>query len=250
MIPRVRVHGVELPKVLVGTSPMIAAGQFSDRAHDYYLKFVLSKVNRVKFFKYCLERGLTGIQLIAYSFLAESLYEAMKDVGTETIIVGTLVPDDPDSFSWLLKLGADIVLLHAITVDTSPVETLMTYRDMIKEQGMVFGIATHTPHRTLTKLIRHLRELDVAIIMTPLNRLGTFLDAPLPQVEALYNKIFSEYRVPIIAKKALAAGKLSPETALPYVLSKNFVASVAVGLGSEQEVDNLVDFCRRYFHST
>jgi hypothetical protein len=55
-----RKNGVEVSRILVGTSPFIAAGQF-ERSHQYYLEFVLKREGVAKILAWCLRNGFDWV---------------------------------------------------------------------------------------------------------------------------------------------------------------------------------------------
>lgn len=247
-VPRTRLGGVEVPYLLIGTSPLIAAGQFGVRALEYYVKFVLNRRNTVKLFTELLRHGAVGVQLIAYPDLAEALYEAVKETGVRPTVVATLVPGEPESLTWILRLEAPIVLLHASITDTLDLNEITRYLDLLRDQGLVTGLATHTPRRTLTTLRPHLRELGTKVIMAPLNSRGLYLDAPREEVEKLYQEL-AEEGTDLLAKKVLGAGTIPPEEAIPYIVSKPYIKAIAVGITSVEEYLKDLEILRKVWKS-
>lgn len=131
--------------------------------------------------------------------------DAMKEFGEKPLIVGTRVFDDEQSFSWLCKLEAKICLLHAPIVDRRSRERILEHVDEIMDHGMLAGIATHFPHRTLKWFLNHFDNSKIKFVMAPLNYGEVFLDAPLPAIEELYETIMIR-GYGMILKKALEAG--------------------------------------------
>ncbi len=96
--------------------------------------------------------------------------------------------------------------------------------------GCLAGLATHKPFSTLNWLLE--AGLDIDLLMLPFNKLGMFMDAdPVRVAEAI-----KRLGKPVIGKKILAAGYLSPQEALTYVVQMGCVDLVALGVASEQEV--------------
>jgi len=209
---------------------------------EYYYRFVMNPNNITKLFTYCFEKGLIGVQLLPYAFVAQALINASRRVGVNPIVVGTFIPEEPESFSWLTRLESKIVLLHANTVDSHDKDLVEGYLDMIVEHGMVPGVVTHEPLRTVP-FIKALGS-KVKVLMGPLNSRGIFMGDRDRAID-----LYRELGLPMIAKKALGAGLISPGEALRFVLSFNFVKSVAVGVASEREVDELIVVIKELFES-
>lgn len=227
--PLVELSGVKIPKVLVGTSPFIAAGQFGLKSYKYYYDFVLHPENIVKILEYCFKLGVTGVQLLAYSFLAKAVEETYRRTGIKPIIVATLMPDDEESLNWIIKLDAAIALIHASIVDTLDLEKICSQIDLLKEHGLKYGLVTHEPWKTVS-FIKEQKLTEV--LMAPVNKQGIFM-GDRDKVLALYR----DSGLDIIGKKVLGAGVIPVKEAFEYVFSLDFIKSVAVGIASIKEAE-------------
>ncbi|HDI75441.1 MAG TPA: hypothetical protein ENF55_05740 [Thermoprotei archaeon] len=221
--------GVKVPRVLVGSSPFIAAGQFGFKSYDYYHRFVLNPGNIVKILEYCFKKGAIRVQLLTYSFIARAVKEASRRTGVKPIIVATLMPDDENSLDWVLKLDSAITLVHASIVDTHDLEKILNQIDLLKEHGLEYGLVTHEPLRTVPFIKKH-RLTEV--LMAPVNKQGIFM-GDRDKVLALYR----DSGLSIVGKKVLGAGRIPVKEALEYVFSLDFVKSVAVGIASIREAE-------------
>ncbi len=240
IIPEVSLYGVKVPKLLLGTSPFIAAGQFGPKAHEYYLRFVLNPKNITKLVSYCLERGIKGIQLIPYEFVSRAVYEATRETGVKPLVIGTFSPDIDGALNWLLKFEAPVAFIHASLVDKLNVEIVNKYVDLLKEHEIIPGVATHLPHITLPFIKRLRDEVGVKVLMAPLNSKGLFMGGGVTAGS------YAQLNMPLIAKKVLGAGRIKPEEAFKFVFSFNFVKSVAVGVASKEEVEKTFGVALKY----
>ncbi|MEM4647301.1 MAG: hypothetical protein QXQ03_02865, partial [Candidatus Nezhaarchaeales archaeon] len=169
-LPIVRKNEVEISKVLVGTSPFIAAGQFEE-SHTYYLEFVMKRGEAAKILSWCLSNGFAWIQAIDVSFLVSEIDMACERANQPPIIVLSTW-DKPDrAIERFKKFDVRIVLAHASITDRLDVPQIRKFLAQVKELGFTPGIATHSPTRTLRKL-RHVDEIKV--VMVPLNYAGLF----------------------------------------------------------------------------
>ncbi|RLG85215.1 MAG: hypothetical protein DRO15_07780 [Thermoprotei archaeon] len=248
-IPCVKVGNTRIPRALLGTSPFLAAGQFGAKSFKYYLEFIASRGNIKKIVSACLKMGIVGIQLISYEFIAREILEASRETDIKPIIVGTYVPDEPRSLDWLVKLESVIGLVHAIITDERNETKLSEAIDLIIDHGMLPGVVTHTPYKTLQWLMHsYFGKHKVKFIMTPLNYAGKFIDSSLPSIEDLYSELWkSNYY--LIAKKVLGAGSLNIERAISYVYSKPYIVSAAFGIASIDEAKETFTLVTKYIGS-
>ena len=228
-VPETDVCGVRFPRVLLGTSPFIAAGQFGAKSQEYYLRFVLNPANITKLVSYCLRSGIKGIQLIPYDFVSAAIYRAYKETGVKPTVVGTFSPEIDGALDWLVKLECKIAFIHATITDSLDLELVGETVSILKEHGMVAGVATHLPHLTIPFIERLRREVGVEALMAPLNSRGLFMGG----MEVV--KRYEELNMPLVAKKVLGAGRIKPGEAFKFVFSFDFVRSVAVGVSSKEE---------------
>lgn len=124
------------------------------------------------------------------------------------------------------------IILHGQVTDlalsSNNKEIIHVYQDLVQEKyGVIPILATHNFGTLLPKL----KEWKIKIpIMAPFNKKG-FMMKPSREV---CEKLLETTENPIIAKKVLAGGRLSPEEAFPYLVGKN-IGSAVVGVGSLPE---------------
>lgn len=190
----------EIPKVLLGTSPFIGAGQFGLRALKYYEKFYLNPSNIKKIVKKSFEVGVRGIQLLPFKPVINVIDEILSE-GLNLKVVSTIMGENLEEIE---KLNPVAVLLHAELVDRCNKYVLRELFKKIKLRGYLSGFATHQPLKTLS-WIRN-TNLEYDIVMVPLNFAGEFIDGELEKLV----EILRELGRFTIAKKVLAAGRLEP----------------------------------------
>ena len=247
-IPLVRVNGVTIPRALLGTSPFIAAGQFGTRSLQYYYKFVINTKNIGEIIRHGIKKGLKGIQLLTYDFVAREVFKACRELKADITIIPTYVPDEPNSIDWILRFKAELAILHASISDRLGDELLGEYIDLLKAHGLEVGMATHTPYRTLNWLMYESLNRDkVRFILAPLNYAGLFIDNSLSNIEKLYRTVH-EKGYKFIFKKVFGAGKLDIRKALRYVCSKPYTLSTAIGIASIEEFDYTFSIVSELIH--
>ena len=227
----ISIDGRELPAVSLGTSPFIGAGQFGSRALTYRRLFFDNPANMVNLMVYAAKLGVPCVQLLAVDRILDAFRESKWQSGVDLACTLTIGFGDRD---WELKQASDInpqvVLLHAMITDRLDLKGMERWLRDIRDLGLVPGCVTHKPARVLPVLIQS--GLDIQAYMVPFNREGIFMDCT---PDALI-KILDSIEQPVIAKKTLAAGTLSPRIGLPFIAKYIQIDGLALGLASREEM--------------
>jgi hypothetical protein len=232
------VRGLEVPAVMLGTSPFIGAGQFGRKAEFYYSHFLLQPENITKVVTHAIGLGVNAIQVIGYPQVLEAVEEAAERTRTELFLLATVgLGSIEREIRLTLEAGAQGVILHGSLADRD-MSFAREYLSPLREQGLVTGIATHRPGRTIPRA----EEMEeVELILCPLNKLGRFMD---PSVESTLEAIQGTSKR-IMAMKPLAASRLSPHEGLGYIADK--VSGFAVGIASKEEAEETFKAAKAYF---
>jgi len=113
------INGYRIPRVLLGNSPFIGAGQFGSRAYLYYQAFRRdpSRIKDIVFKS--IELDVRGIQVLPYSWVVSSIKSVLKRVDEDVVVIGTILSDDIDgSIKRLGELNATAGLIHGAMTDT------------------------------------------------------------------------------------------------------------------------------------
>jgi len=220
----------KIPRVLLGTSPFIGSGQFGGRAASYYDYFYKHPENIVKIILAAVDIGVTGVQALPYPPIFSALKAVERELKQNLTVVGTVGPDDPlDDISDYQRFHTVAMMVHGEITDERKLQKISELLNEIRAANCLAGLATHKPFSTLSWLLK--TELDVDLVMLPFNRLGMFMDsAPAKTAEAI-----RKLGKPIVGKKVLAAGYLSPSDALSYIAEQGCIHMVALGVASEKE---------------
>ena len=178
-----------------------------------------------------VDLGVTGVQALPFRPIFGALKAVEREVKERLTIVGTIGPDDPLSdIRDFQGFNTVAMLLHGEITDSRDSRRISELLNSVHAAGCLAGLATHKPFSTLNWLLE--AGLDIDLLMLPFNKLGMFMDAdPVRVAEAI-----KRLGKPVIGKKILAAGYLSPQEALTYVVQMGCVDLVALGVASEQEV--------------
>ena len=227
----ITIGGRKLPSISLGTSPFIGAGQFGNRAPTYRRLFFDNQDNMVNLMVYAAEIGVPCMQLLAVDRIIDAFKESKRQSGIDLACTLTVGFGNKD---WELKQASEInpriVFLHGMITDRLDLKSIEKWLKDIRNIGLIPGCATHKPGRVLPVLIQS--GLDIQAYMVPFNREGAFMDC---KPDALI-KILDSIEKPVIAKKTLAAGRLSPSVGLPFVAQYVQIEGLALGIASREEM--------------
>ncbi|MFX0199620.1 MAG: hypothetical protein ACFFCW_26150 [Candidatus Hodarchaeota archaeon] len=233
-VPIIRVEGVEIPRVLIGSSPFIGAGQFGARSVDYYNTFS-NPENIAKLLITAADLGLPAVHIIPYETVVEGVRIAEKETGITFYKSGSTLPDAKASITELQQLGVDIVFIHGVITDRMNIHSIQNIEEHILAKGMIPGVAIHNTLPVLAWLRDHRESLTLKTILVPYNLSGTFVgDMGKAQ------KLMKELNMNVFAMKPLAAGALPPEEAFKFVFETKLVKVAIFGVASEAEVQHSI----------
>jgi hypothetical protein len=238
-----RFCGVDFPRVLMGTSPFIAASQFGERAYYYRQQFMENPANMRAVVLECIKLGCNAIQLIAYPQVIRAVAEALKKTQVRVFIMATVgLGDVYKEIEMLRPLEPQAAVVHGSYTDRALTSIPRQLR-MIKDRlgSPVVGVATHLPGLVVER-VALIDEVDV--IMMPFNKSGTYM-RPSLELSLVGVELARERGKRIVAMKPLAGGALSPQEALPFLVGK--VDALAVGMASAIEIRETLDVCRQHF---
>lgn len=237
----IELNGHEVPRTLLGTSPFmgIKAAQFGHRSMLYQLDFHDQPEKILQLIEKSYELGIRGIQLVPYPYIVEA-FKWAADEGCEMEIIGTVRPDNElEDIKVLSELEARAILLHGVVTDKTDWNFLEDKLQLIKDQNISAGLATHMPFRTTAKLLESSVTDLFDIYLIPVNKLGYLMDCDGFRTEnrAQIRDMIKKLDKTVIASKTLAAGILTPNEAFDYLKTLDYVDIVAVGIASEEEAE-------------
>jgi len=125
------------------------------------------------------------------------------------------------------------LLLHGAITDSKNTKRISELLNRIHASNCLAGLVSHRPYMMLQWLQKAGLTADVDLLMLPFNKLGMFMDAKpavLVQEMARVNK-------PVIGKKVLAAGYLTPKDAFRFIAENKRINMIAVGIASIREAE-------------
>ncbi len=154
--------GAPIPKVMVGTSPWIGAGQFGIKVNEYRHKFLHNTQAMIKILEASYGTGERGIEVIPSGKILEAA-KVMKDTRADFIITGSTYPGPDPMIEELIKAEADIIFVHGIVSDKKRLK-LSKLVEEVSSRGVIPGVAVHSPISTLEFVFSNLPEVKVFLI--------------------------------------------------------------------------------------
>jgi len=215
-----------LPRLMLGTSPFIGAGQFGSKAPEYRRLFFEKPENMTRLFVHSAKLGVKSVQLVGYQPLVAALRKAQEITGDFFVAVTIPRGDFASNLGLVSSLEPEFVSLHAQFCDGIDA-MLNEWIDMIKDTGAKPAASTHFPGTTIPLL----DKLGFEAYLAPVNPIGYGME---PDVESTLRAI-EHTKKKVLAIKPLAAGKLSPDRSVFEFIYK-YADSIAVGITSEDEM--------------
>jgi len=229
---QLQIGKAKIPRILLGSSPFIGAGQFGSKASFYYSHFYRNPKNIAKIILKAVDLGVTGVQAFPYRPIFSALKAVERELKEKLTIVATIGLNNPlNDIRDFKELNTVAMLLHAEITDKRDLRKISELLNRVHAVGSLAGLATHKPFSTLNWLLE--ADIDVDLLMLPFNKLGMFMDADSVRVAEAIERLGK----PVIGKKILGAGHLPPQDALSYVARMGCIDIVALGIASEREAE-------------
>ena len=224
-------NGIKLPRVSIGTSPFIGAGQFGARGLAWRLKFL----NNPELMAYLMEKaynlGAKGVEIVPVGKIIDAI-NIMKSNYPDYIVLASTHWSEINIQELAEVYKSKVIFLHGNLSDKRNKTMIKNIFNEISSYSVIPGIATHEPVSTLQFIINNNINCDIFLI--PFNKAG-FLMQNKNKLEDIVDNSNKKF----IAMKPLAAGQLSPQEAFEYISQHN-ISGVAVGLVYEEEINETV----------
>ena len=251
----VKIKDKVFSKVVFGTNAIYGRSHFSHardveyshRNTDAYIKKMLSK---------CMELGINAVETSAN----ERIMKIISDLEAETksclLLIGNTRIDNTsamkshhEKFHFLIEHQADVCIIHSQFVDrprkTNEIRGLKVLVDQIHDTGLIAGISTH---RISTVELCEDLGYNIDVYLFPLNSAGFMYPGydGNESVEARIDLINSVDK-PFILMKTLAAGRITPEEGLKFVLDHmKPIDILTLGLSSLEEAEESLEIIQEY----
>ena len=185
------------------------------------------------------EAGARGIELIPVGKIIDAAI-IMTERHPDYVIIGSTLPSANYGIKTLIDVNAKIIFIHGNISDQRG-KNLIKLIELISDNGILPGIATHDPIPTISYTIKN--DLNVRAFLVPFNKIG-YLMGNSTELEKLVD---STNNFSFIAMKVLAAGKIKPQEALKYI-SKHNIDAVSIGMTSSQEASLTTKIALEHLH--
>ncbi|MCG2728533.1 MAG: hypothetical protein L6244_07805, partial [Candidatus Methanoperedenaceae archaeon] len=142
---------LDLPRLMLGTSPFIGAGQFGSKSQDYRRRFFDTPDNMTRLFVHSAKLGVKAVQLVGYQPLVAALRKAQVTAGDFFVAVTIPRGDFASNLGLVSSLEPEFVSVHAQFCDGIDA-MLSEWIDMIKDTGAKPAASTHSPGTTIPLL--------------------------------------------------------------------------------------------------
>ncbi len=242
-LPVTEIDGVPVSKIICGTNPFFGYSHFT-RARDMWLRRYFTDSRIAKVLSKAFSLGINALISAPEPRLVPILSELRrKGVSMQWICTpgGGPIKGLEEGIRWCAENEVAICMPHQSYTDNNLVPArndLIGYRKiskMIREYGMVPGLSTHRPETIVTM---DKSGMDVQTYVLPFNSIGF-----LSYVEVEWvSQVFRRSRRPIVAIKPLAAGRITPQVGLPFVVRGiKEEDPIAIGFCSPLEVEEDVE---------
>jgi hypothetical protein len=104
---------IDLPRLMLGTSPLIGAGQFGSKSLDYRRQFYDMPDNMIRLFVHSAKLRIKAVQLIGYQHLVAALMKA-EGLSSDFFVVVTIPRGDfALNLGLVSSLEPEFVSVHA-----------------------------------------------------------------------------------------------------------------------------------------
>ncbi len=238
--PTVEIEGVKVPKLLIGINSLLGWSHTSAGRDRWIVRYYTAR-NIAKVFERCMELGVYGVLGPVWPGLLQAIGIAERETGQKMMLVSTTIGEIKDTEKQLRMLrgvNSPICCIHGAWSDSWPVRNgklvgLQTYLGMIREAGLIPGLACHNGDR-LSMVDKG--GYDVSVFVTPINKAGFYMN---PTQKSSLDAIGGTKK-PVIAIKPLASGRFDEGKVrewLEWALSQRGVSALCVGFMNEEEAE-------------
>jgi hypothetical protein len=252
---KVNVGGVLMSRLVCGSNPFNARSHFSGaRDAEYATRFSDAAV--VEFLEHALDLGLDTYENSASERAWEVVNrlrlrrsEPVHFIGSTRIDDSSPMRSHAQKLRFLIEHRAELCVIHAQHVERErsggEIPGLERMLDEIHEAGLLAGLSLH---RIETVERCEAKRYPVDAYLFPLNLTG-FVYPGYPGCETPEERAALVRGVsrPFVLMKVLAAGRLPPQEALPFVFEHAKPNDlVSIGFGTREELEETVRLAEQW----
>lgn len=233
-----KLNGKKLPRISIGTSPFIGAGQFGFKGYQWRSEFLHNPELMSKLMIKSYEYGAIGVEMVPVGKIPNAI-KLVKEKYPDYIVISSTHWSDINIKQLAIEYSSTVIFLHGNISDCRNKNQIESLFKEIRSYDVIPGIATHEPYETI-KFIQN-TDLNCEIFLAPFNKIGYLMGN-----QSKLEKLIDNSSETFIAMKSLAAGKIPPHEAFEY-LGKHNIAGITVGLVSIEEIMETVPIALKIF---
>lgn len=237
----IELESQKVPRITIGTSPFMGAGQFGSMGLVWRSEFFQNAEKMANLIIHSYNQGARGVEVIPAGAMLQAALIAKQNC-PDFIILGSTLWERIENYFHiddLVEADAKIIFLHGSISDNREYTLIKALLKKIRLAGKIPGIATHYPLNTIPFIKE--KNLDCPAILLPFNLNGEFMGNQ-KALEELVDSLDYFF----VAMKSLAAGKIPPNKAFPYLGAHN-ISAVTVGMVSEDEIKETITEAKKVF---
>jgi len=246
----------DIGRLIIGGNPISGSSHFS-RAKNRWLRRLLTYDKIVELFEKCVEEGINTFLGRGDDHIFRVLKEYEKKTGERMNWIAQTAPErgpyaperhplnTPASIKEIANYNPLAIFIQGVVVgqvtnfEERRIEYIQEWLDLIRDHGFLAGIGTHN-HQVVD--ISEERGYNPDFYMVTINPMGYLCSK---DADAISRSILNTNK-PVLAFKVLAAGRIPPEEAFRFVLSRikgtDFIVS---GMVFPEEVEENAELIRR-----
>jgi hypothetical protein len=217
-LPKIKLGGLEVSRLILGSNPFFGFAHGNPQASAEEMKAFYTDDRIMSVMDAAAEQGITAVWTPCYENWIR-LWTKYRERGGK-LKIWIAQPDRLPMEKELTsahKHGAKAICIQGIRVDeqveAKRLDVLRGWLELIKSLGLPAGIATH---RAKTHLLVEEKGLPTDFYHQTLYRPDNYVREGLEESLATIEKLDK----PVVAYKALGAGRLLPKDTLPHVFQR------------------------------
>ena len=235
-IPTFTIEDKTLPIMLCGSAPFLGLGYFGFKAFEYRVRFYNHPDNMADIFIHFVRQGSKGVHVLCYDNILRAVKMAY-DIERFPLVVSLNAENITAQLKKISKYETVLAFVHSSQTDSLNEELLRSITEEIRNAGMIPGLTTSAPGTSIPVLDE--MDIDVSAYCVPINVKGKYMT---PSKE-LTLKAVNNTKKKIIAEKPLAAGTISPEEGLPFVVER--CDGFSLGFTDKDQIDAVYKILRQ-----
>ncbi|NLV92596.1 MAG: hypothetical protein GX030_09440 [Firmicutes bacterium] len=252
--PRTVVGGLSVSRLIIGTNWFLGWSHQTPAKDAFIKENVANRRAMADILEVFLKEGVDTIMgpLTQHPIALEAIKEAEDRTGVHMIKVDTPIINIQDTdeardetrrlLDEVAATGAEICLPHHSSVEQlvdksiRKIRRIDDYTKMIRERGMIPGLSAHMPEIVVYS---DENDYDVETYIQIYNSMGFLMQLEVDWIA----RIIHNAKKPVMTIKPMAAGRISPFAAFPFVWNTiRDIDMVTVGTMTPREAAEVIEY--------